>query len=436
MRLLKPQNPLILGIACAVCLTMPAAAQSSAPASQKYLGPGSCSAVACHGGIQPMHATSIGQNEYSVWVVQDKHAKAYNVLLNPVSQRMASILGIGKPQEAAKCLVCHALYVPANAKGRDFDLNDGVSCESCHGPSSAWLGPHTMKGSSTKQWVSMGMIDTKDLVHRAENCLSCHVGTAEKSVDHEMIAAGHPDLVFELDSYDAVEPPHWKAPPNPYEGVRAWSVGQAVKLAETMKRLSRRANGPVWPEYAELDCFSCHHSLTRAEDSWRQDRGYHARRPGNPPLNDAHYVVFRALVRDMDPDASKQLESQLATVFTQASKLNTDRKELTSAADSAASLASRLANNLNAAAFDRARTARLLRAICTDADRISAQGPRSAEQATMAVDSAFIAYAKDGGQQPEVRSNIDALFKQLENPSAYSAPKFAAALKRVGSSLK
>ena len=410
--------------------------QSNPSASPKYLGPGSCSAVACHGGIQPMTATPVQQNEYSVWVVQDKHAKAYSSLQNPVSQRMASILGIGKAQESPKCLACHALAVPAAQKGRDYDLNDGVSCESCHGPSSLWLGPHTIKSSTTKQSLALGMFDTKSLIHRAEICMTCHVGTAEKFVDHEMIAAGHPDLVFELDSYSAVEPPHWKAPANPYAGVHAWSVGQAVKLSESMKRLSRRASGPIWPEYAELDCFSCHHSLSRPEDSWRQDRGYHDRRPGTPPLNDAHYVVLRALVRDMEPATSKDLESQLAIVYTQAGKLNSDRKQLADAADAAANIAARLATDLNGTSFDRARTAKLLRAICSDADHISAQGPRSAEQATMAIDSAFIAYAKESGPQPDVRNAIDALFKQLENPAGYSGPRFAAAMKRVGASLK
>src|SRR4051812_27444612 len=104
-------------------------ALAQAPASApKYLGPGSCSAVACHGGVQPMNVTPIQQNEYSVWIVQDKHAKAYSVLQNPVSQRMAAILGIGKAQTAQKCLACHALSVPAALKGRDFDPAEGVSC--------------------------------------------------------------------------------------------------------------------------------------------------------------------------------------------------------------------------------------------------------------------------------------------------------------------
>jgi hypothetical protein len=383
-----------------------------------------------------MAATRVLQNEYSTWIVQDKHAKAYSVLQSPVSQRMARTLGLGKPETAPKCLSCHALSVAPTQKGREVDLTEGVSCESCHGPSSAWLGPHNLKGWSTKQSIAVGMFDTKNLVHRAEICLSCHLGTEEKSVDHEMIAAGHPDLVFELDAYSAVEPPHWKPAADQYAGVRSWGVGQAVQLRERLKRLSRRAQGPVWPEYSEMDCFSCHHSLGRAEDSWRQNLGYRNRRPGNPPWNDAHYSVFRTLVKDIDPQLSKDLESNLASVYEQASRIKSDRKVLTDAADRGADIASRLAGRLDTMNFDRASTARLLRAICADADHIANQGPRSAEQATMALDSAYIAYSKDGGSQPEVRTAINALFQQLDNPSAYSAPRFAAGMKKVGAVLR
>src|SRR5947209_14335013 len=109
-------------------------------AEARYVGPGSCSATACHGSVQARRETKVLQNEYSTWVLQDKHARAWNVLNNPVSQRIAKILGptsLGAPDaaHAPKCLPCHALYVPNDAKAREFDLNDGVSCESCHGPS-------------------------------------------------------------------------------------------------------------------------------------------------------------------------------------------------------------------------------------------------------------------------------------------------------------
>src|SRR5256885_13036133 len=220
-------------------------------ADARYVGAGSCSATACHGSIQARQQTKVLQNEYSTWVLQDKPAKAWSVLNNTVSQRIAKILGpaslgAADAPHAPKCLVCHALYPRNEEKAREFDINDGVSCESCHGPSSQWLGPHTARDSDHEKSVALGMYDTKNLRLRTEKCLTCHLGTSERYVDHEMIAAGHPDLLFELDSFQAVEPVHWveKVPGHPDQpekdpllGVRQWRIGQAVQLRVSMNRL-------------------------------------------------------------------------------------------------------------------------------------------------------------------------------------------------------
>src|ERR1700751_1506867 len=58
-------------------------------AEARYVGPGSCSATACHGSVRALTQTKVLQNEYSTWVLQDKHARAWNVLNNQVSQRIA-----------------------------------------------------------------------------------------------------------------------------------------------------------------------------------------------------------------------------------------------------------------------------------------------------------------------------------------------------------
>jgi hypothetical protein len=418
--------------------------QAGTATQQKYVGPGSCSATACHGSVQPRKETKVLQNEYSTWIVQDKHAKAQQVLSNPVSMRIAKILGLPDAAHAPKCLACHALYVSPDQKARDFDIAEGVSCESCHGPALAWLGPHTSKSQTHAQNVALGLYDTKDLVHRTEKCMTCHLGTSDKFVDHEMIAAGHPDLVFELDSFQAVEPVHWveKDPKRPAEasrdplfGVRAWSVGQAVQLKESMDRLARRARGKVWPEYAELDCFTCHHSLTSAEDSWRQARGYEGRRAGNPPYNVSRYVVFKHLVHDVDPQTAQRLDEELNKVASLVTELQPNRDEIADHAARVATLSGVLANSINAMTFDKARTARLMKEISADADYISNNGERCAEQATMALDSLYIAYSKDGSPNPEVKQAINALFQQLENPSAYNGRKFAAQLKKIGTAI-
>jgi hypothetical protein len=411
----------------------------------KYVGPGSCSAVACHGGIQPRSVTKILQNEYSTWVTEDKHARAYTVLTEPLGRQMASILKIGPAEKAQKCLVCHALSVDAANRARDFDVADGVSCESCHGPASEWLGPHIQPTARHAQMVALGLIDNKKLSVRTERCLSCHLGAPGLSVDHEMIAAGHPDLKFELDSYTAVEPPHWiekaadqKEPLNdPLFGVRAWGVGQAIQLRQSMRRVARRAGdkSSPWPEFSEMDCITCHHSLT-GPLSWRQKEGYDGHRAGDPPYNLSRYVVFRHLADEVDQPLNNELRAEVSKVSGLITTMSSDRAAVEASADHAAQLADRMAGEVRDAKYDRARTNRLLHAISADADAISMEGERSAEQATMTLDSLYIASAKDGETNPETRVAIDGLFKQVNNPSAYNAPQFAVQMKKVGASLR
>lgn len=402
-------------------------AQSAEP--PKFTGPGSCASPSCHGAVQARTQTSVQQNEYSTWVVKDKHAHAFAVLTNPVATRMAKILGIEKADTSSKCLVCHALSPPEAERARTFDSTDGVSCESCHGPGSNWLGPHTTKGWTHERSVAAGMRDLRDPVRRAESCLTCHLGTADKLVDHQMIAAGHPDLYFELASFTAAMPRHWKerTKDDPWVDVRMLVTGQAVQLSEQLRRLARNAQGTVWPEFADLDCFACHHNLTSAEYSWRQDQGYAGRRAGNPPWNLARFVVLRQILNETDRENGRRLETEIDKLYGLASTLNGDRNQAATLAGTTADLAGRIAQILATARFDQVRTQRLMEAIAGDGDYISRQGERAAEQATMALQSLYSAFAAIArpAADSQIQAALKALFQLVENPSAYNAPKFA-----------
>jgi hypothetical protein len=409
---------------------------AESPEPSKYTGPGSCSSPSCHGGVQARDQTTVLQNEYSTWVVRDKHAHAFTNLTNPVGARIAKIMGLPSPDTAPRCLACHALDVPADQRARTFDLTDGVGCENCHGPASAWLGPHTTRGWKYEKSLEIGLYDTRDLVKRSEKCLTCHLGTPEKTVDHELIAAGHPDLYFELDSFMAVMPPHWKeVDTDPWFAVRAMGVGQAVQLREQLKRVARESQSGIWPEYAELDCFACHHNLTAAKDSWRQDRGYAGRRPGNPPFNLSRYVVLSHVIQDADPGATRDLKAGIDQVYAGVTALNSNRLQVASEAASTSELAARIAARLNAMRFDPPQTLRLLKSMAADGAGIAEQGERAAEQATMALDSLFIAYTKNGklANDAQIRAGINGLFQQLNDPSAYNGFQFAAAMKSLNS---
>src|SRR5712692_389571 len=420
----------------------------------KYIGPGSCAATSCHGSVKPIAGSRVLQNEYSTWIIKDKHSRAYQALTGDVGERMAYILKLGaKAEEAPKCLACHALNPAPEQHGRTFEISEGVSCENCHGPASAWLGPHTTKSWPHEKSVALGMHDTRDVIHRTGKCLECHLGTKSKFVDHEMIAAGHPDLYFELDSFSAVMPRHWKVPREsesgkPVEdaawaGVRDWGTGQAVQLRASMERLVWRARNErfdkkdVWPEYSELSCFACHHSLGPAKDSWRQAHGYEGRRPGDPAWNSSRYAVFRLLAKQIDSANAQELDRQLLAVSDEMSKLNPDRSAVASAASAAAPLAQRIAERLATTRYDQAVTLRMLQRIADDAENIALADERAAEQAAMALDSLYIAYSKDAkpANAAEVRAAINGLFQQLENPSGYNADQFASSLRRISTLL-
>jgi hypothetical protein len=443
-------NSSILRVILCACFFAPSTNLSAENEPVKYIGPGSCAATSCHGSVKPVAGSRILQNEYSTWIIQDKHSRAYQALTGDVGERMARILKLGaKAEEASKCLACHALYTTPEQRGRAFEISEGVSCENCHGPASAWLGPHTTRPWAHEKSVALGMHDTRKVIHRTEKCLECHLGTKNKFVDHEMIAAGHPDLYFELDSFSAVMPRHWKSPRESepgksvedaaWVGVGEWSAGQAVQLRASMERLTWRAKNErfdkkdIWPEYSELSCFACHHSLGPAKDSWRQEHGYVGRRPGDPAWNASRYTVFRLLAKQIDSASGQELDRQLLVVSEEMSKLNPDRSVVASAASAAAPLAQRIAERLATMQYDQAVTLRMLQRIPDDAENIALADERAAEQAAMALDSLYIAYSKDAkpANAAEVRAAINGLFQQLENPSSYNADQFASALRRI-----
>jgi hypothetical protein len=404
----------------------------------KYVGAGSCSASACHGGIAPRNTTKVLQNEYSTWITSDKHAHAYTALTEPLGRQMGVILKLD-PTKAQRCLVCHAVSVPEAEQARQFDI--GVSCESCHGASSQWIGPHIQPTAQHQKMVALGLIDNKNLSIRSEKCLTCHLGAPGLNVDHELIAAGHPDLTFELDSFTAVEPPHWVekgpngGPADPLYGVRAWAVGQAVQLQQSMLRVARHAKTGPWPEFSEMDCMTCHHALTGPQ-SWRQQEGYKGHRPGDPPYNLSRYVLFKHFAAEVNPGLNDQLAAQADKVAALVTSMSPDRAAVEAAATRAADLAGEMIAQVRDASYDQARTQRLLRAISSDADMIAYDGERTAEQATMTVDSLYIAEAKAGSSNAATRQAIDGLFKLVNNPSAYNGPMYAAQMKKVRSTLQ
>ena len=258
-----------------------------------FVGAAGCSAASCHGGRE------ILGGEYTHWATHDSaHRRAYNVLLSDVSRTMATKLGIVAAHKETRCLACHSMDAgatnsdstvavhAASVHGPRFAIEFGVACESCHGAAGQWLARHTersWKNLSDHQKSEFGFRNLRSLAERADACIACHVGSPRATVDHDLIAAGHPRLNFELSAYHAMLPKHWNESAalrqQPDQELKLWMLGQvnsakavadiAFNRAEAEMSAKREPglSQHVIPDLAEFDCHACHHDL--AERTWR-----------------------------------------------------------------------------------------------------------------------------------------------------------------------
>lgn len=195
----------------------------SAETPGKILGASSCASSSCHGGGGALH------NQFLVWSLRDFHSSRPSAMLATArASQIGGALNIGDVTADPRCTICHAplLLAPQSLRGSLFQPGEGVSCESCHGPAEHWIRSHTRPDFTEADRVAAGMRDLENLYIRANVCVACH-----QNVSSDLINAGHPVLMFEMDGQCAAEPRHWTSEKNG-NGAQAWLVGQAAALRE------------------------------------------------------------------------------------------------------------------------------------------------------------------------------------------------------------
>ncbi|MSO77367.1 MAG: hypothetical protein EXQ87_10750 [Alphaproteobacteria bacterium] len=301
----------------ALCLYAMAAGAQTLPqyGAAIHLGVQSCAGSTCHGAVQAFAGSTVNQNEFAVWQSQDRHSKAYAVLLNERSRRIARNLGLGSAAGAPVCLNCHADNVPADKRGRQFNIADGVGCEACHGGGSGYLGVHLAGTSDHATNVAAGLYPSELAGPRGRLCISCHFGDDGKSITHRIMGAGHPRMKFELAAFTQNQPAHYttdadyaqrkKAP----GALQTWVVGQAMMLNELLEAMvhPRRGRDGAFPELVLFDCTSCHHSLYDIRWEARPNSGV---APGTIRFNDANAVMLGIVLRQSAPQLAAELEER------------------------------------------------------------------------------------------------------------------------------
>lgn len=134
-------------------------AVSAGAAEHSYVGVKKC--AMCHKGER-------NNMVYEKWQ-EAKHASAWTILASDRAQEVAAEMGVdGDPQQSGACLSCHTTGYGADASLTvKLSVEDGVSCEACHGAGGDYAKKPIMQDHAKS--VAKGMIGDPSQI-----CVECH----------------------------------------------------------------------------------------------------------------------------------------------------------------------------------------------------------------------------------------------------------------------
>jgi hypothetical protein len=403
---------------------------------RKHLGVASCASSICHGSARPLDAHAVQQNEYVTWAHFDPHAAAYRTLLEERSQAIARRLGIGAAHEAKLCLDCHTDNTAVAQRGPRFQLSDGIGCETCHGGSEAWIARHDdSPAPSRAELGGLGLYPGEDAQQRAALCVSCHVGSGERFPDHRLMAAGHPRLSFELDTFTELwrtsggrehyrrDADYLERKPVP-AGSATWITGlmvaTQVQLAQ-MRGLHAQSPGGL-PEFALYNCYSCHRAMRFDYGEGRGLAGDLA--PGSLRLDDSRLVMLSAVFAAVSPADDELLRTQTRGLQRAAGD---GPRALAGASAELGQWLSDAQEHGRAQPLSTAQKKLILENLVKAAERGEYADYAAAEQAAMAI----VLLLAETGRDQALRPQIDALFAALADDARYDSRRFARLLEKI-----
>ena len=112
-------------------------------------------------------------NQYGKWQAMS-HSKAFELLGTEEAKAVAAKLGIDNPQTSGQCLKCHstAYYFTDARQSEAVAIEDGVSCESCHGPGADYKAKAIME--KREDAIANGLVYPA----KEKSCTLCHNDTS------------------------------------------------------------------------------------------------------------------------------------------------------------------------------------------------------------------------------------------------------------------
>ena len=422
----------------AVLLVPAAAGPADAQSLAVHLGVASCAGDNCHGAVERKQTSHVAQDEYLIWAHKDKHSEAFAVLGSERGKRIAANLGVKDAKKADICLDCHADNVPPQQRGPQFQMADGVGCESCHGGASGWLGVH-LSGVGHAANLAAGLYPLEQPLARAERCLGCHLGDQQRAITHRIMGAGHPPLGFELDTYSAIEPAHYHitddyiARKGRPDDIQIWAVGQAIDVKKRMALLLDPKNAPkgLQPELVLFDCQACHHPMDRLQ--W-QARASMALPPGSLRLYDATAAMLEIAASRIAPELARELHGHVLALQRATTE---DWASIRTEAGSIDKIVGQLLPLLVERKFGRDDAIAIAKSLVAASD--GGTDYSTAQQQTMAIASIVAAMRLqrflDDAQIKALNDALNGLYDAVANSEAYQPSAFAQALRQFAAKL-
>jgi hypothetical protein len=117
------------------------------------------------------HKSEKAGKQYDIWK-SAKHSQAYQALLTPAADSIAKVRGSNNPAvKTEECLSCHVTghNIDASLIGPKFKIEDGVQCETCHGPGSNYKTMSIMKNKD------LAIANGLNIASNLEGfCVKCH----------------------------------------------------------------------------------------------------------------------------------------------------------------------------------------------------------------------------------------------------------------------
>ena len=151
------------GTGLLIALAVAATAQAGDHNAANYTGMKMCSIC---------HKKEERGNQIAKWQASP-HAKAFERLGTPEAKAVGAKVGVADPQKSGKCLKCHstAYNFTETVQTDKFTPEEGVGCESCHGPGNNYKGKSVME--NRKDAIAAGMI-----YPATKSCTLCHNDTS------------------------------------------------------------------------------------------------------------------------------------------------------------------------------------------------------------------------------------------------------------------